>query len=81
MLASHGLRHVWQDFPAGKRDVFHLAVGNLSSFFVQPLDDPLREILPPWGKDPSKGSLLLWKSGMSLIADPEGCKAGEQPVE
>jgi len=63
MLSSHGLRHVRQDFPAWVGDVFHFAVGNLSSFFLQPLDDPLREILPPRGKDYLEGFLVAMDVG------------------
>jgi hypothetical protein len=63
MLASHGLWHVWQDFSGGKRVVFHFAIRNLNSFFVQSLDDPLCEILPPRGKDHLEGFLVTVEIG------------------
>src|SRR5262245_42883225 len=63
MLTTHGLRVVWQDFPTGERDIFHLAVGNLSSFVLQPLDDPLREILPPGGKQHLEGFFVAMQVG------------------
>src|SRR5262245_42376716 len=81
MLASHGLRHVWQDFPAGERDIFHLAVGNLSSFFVQSRDDPLREILPPRGKDHLERFTVAVEVGHFAHRRSSGLMVGERSVE
>ena len=63
VFASHGLRNVWQYLPARESRVFNLPVGNLSSYLMQPLDDPLREILPPRRIDHLEGFLVAMEVG------------------